>query len=221
MSSGLFQYPKQAAFGRVLPKTKIYEHAKPSRAVRDRFVSEISQIVWQYKLAPETINLPAGLGVPEIQVFVVTLKSEELSEAVLRSIDRTIPFPILFELIHSGRVKTTMAYKRPSDADSSRWVVDAYFETPWLPVDAPREPLPVALNLTGLYEQMLRAHFELPPRVGESLPEQVERIAAIRQKEHQCRQIELCMQREMQFNRKVELNAELRGVRNELTSLRG
>jgi len=221
MSSGLFLYPKQAAFGRVLPKTKIYEHAKPSRAVRDRFVAEVNQIVWQYKLAPETINLPAGVGVPEIQVFVVTLKSEELSEPVLRSIDRAIPFPILFELVHSDRVKTVMAYKRPNDADSGRWVVDAYFETPWRSVDAPREPLPVALNLPGLYERMLRAQFELPARAGESLPEQVDRIAAIRQKEQQCRQLELSMQRETQFNRKVELNAELRGVRNDLTSLRG
>jgi len=221
MNSGLFEYPKQAAFGRTLPKAKIYEHAKPSRSVRDRFVAEVSQIVWQYKLAPETINLPAGVGVPEIQVFVVTLKSEELGEAVLRTIDRAIPFPILFELVHSDQVKTVMAYKRPNEGDSGRWVVDAYFETPWRPVEAPRDPLPVALTLAGLYERMLRVHFELPARSGESLPEQVERIAAIRQKEQQCRQLELRMQRENQFNRKVELNAELRGVRNELTSLRG
>ena len=57
-SSLFFSYPRQAEFNRVLPKSKIYEHGKPSRAVRDCFVAQINQIVWQYKLAPETINLP-------------------------------------------------------------------------------------------------------------------------------------------------------------------
>ena len=37
--------------------------------MKDLFVAQVEQIVWQYKLAPETINLPATPGVPEIQVF--------------------------------------------------------------------------------------------------------------------------------------------------------
>ena len=57
MTAVLFDYPKSAAFGRVLPKNKIYEHASPSTAVKDLFVRQVEQIVWQYKLAPETVNL--------------------------------------------------------------------------------------------------------------------------------------------------------------------
>ena len=76
----LFAYPKQAEFNRVLPKSKIYEHGKPSRAVRDGFVTQINQIVWQYKLAPETINLPARPSVPEIEIFSLELKTPEVSE---------------------------------------------------------------------------------------------------------------------------------------------
>ena len=34
MSQTLIDYPPQAAFGRVLPKSKLYEQGKPSRAVR-------------------------------------------------------------------------------------------------------------------------------------------------------------------------------------------
>jgi len=221
MSSGLFLYPKQAAFGRILPKTKIYEHAKPSRAVRERFVAEVSQIVWQYKLSPETVNLPARSGVPEIQVFTVTLKSEELSKAVLRCIDKAIPFPIFYELTHGNRIRTTAAYKRPSESEAGKWVVDPYFETPWKPADTSREALPVALDLAGLYEQLLRAHIDLAPRDGESLKTQVERIGEIRLKEKECHKLELRLQQEAQFNRKVELNAQLRSAKHELNSLRG
>ena len=53
MTAVLFDYPKKAAFGRVLPKNKIYEHGSPSAAVKQLFVRQVEQIVWQYKLAPE------------------------------------------------------------------------------------------------------------------------------------------------------------------------
>ena len=46
-----------AAFGRILPKNKIYEHAHPSTALKELFVRQVDQIVWKYKLAHETINL--------------------------------------------------------------------------------------------------------------------------------------------------------------------
>lgn len=221
MSSALFAYPKQAAFGRVLPKSKIYAYAKPSRRVRETFVDEVDQIVWQFKLSPETVNLPARLGVPEIQIFGIQLRTEQLSEAVLRTIDRTIPFPILFELSFGERIKSTAAYKRPSEADSGKWVVDAYFELGWQPGNIARQSLPVALDLAGLYEKLLRNHITLPPRQGESLKAHVERASTIRAKQGECRKLETRLQQEQQFNRKVELNRELRTLKQELDSLLG
>ena len=55
----MFAYPKQAEVNRVVPKIKIYAHAKPSKRVKELFVSEVGEILWKYKLSPETINLPA------------------------------------------------------------------------------------------------------------------------------------------------------------------
>jgi len=59
----LFNFPPQAKVGRVLPKSKIYQHGRVSVALRERFVRQVEQITWQYKLAPETINLLARGGV--------------------------------------------------------------------------------------------------------------------------------------------------------------
>lgn len=219
MSLALFNYPKQATFERVLPKNKIYEYAKPSTALKSKFVAEVEQIVWQYKLSPATINLPVRSGVPEIEVFGITLKTPELSEEVLRCIDQAIPFPIFYQLTFEGKVKIKAAYKRPSDADASRWVVDAYFESPWLPAEAVRTALPVALDLAGLYDQMLRRLMPEPPRKGETLKEQVERQVRIRSTQGECRKMEARLQKEKQFNRKVELNAQLRSLKNELEAL--
>jgi len=36
----MFDYPAKAEFNRTLPKSKIYEFAKPTRAIRTRFVSK-------------------------------------------------------------------------------------------------------------------------------------------------------------------------------------
>lgn len=217
----LFAYPKQCEFNRILPKSKIYEHARPSRSIRERFVAEVDQIVWKYKLSPETVNLPARPGVPEIQVFGITLKSGELSESVLRTIDKAIPYPIFFEISHGQRIRSTAAYKRPSDADASKWVVDAYFETDWQPGDQPRTTIPVALDLAGLYEQCLRSMIPFPALPGETLKAQVERISLIRGKETACLKLEARLQQEKQFNRKVELNRELRMLKSEINSLSG
>ncbi|MEQ1530980.1 MAG: DUF4391 domain-containing protein [Methylococcales bacterium] len=219
MSHALFHFPKQAAFERTLPKNKIYEHAKPSSALREQFVRQIDKVVWQYKLSPETVNLPARPGVPEIQIFAIALKTPDLSEDVLRCIDQAIPFPIIYQLTFENRIKVKAAYKRPSDADANKWVVDGYFETDWLPNDTERAELPVALDLAGLYEQMLRRLLPLPPRAGEALKAQVDRLGQLRSKQNECRKLEARLYKEQQFNRKVELNAQLRNLKKQLETL--
>ena len=98
----LVSYPKQAEFGRTLPKNKIYEHSGANTWLKDLFVEQVEQIVWRYKLAPETTNLPAKPGVPEIQVFTILLKTTELHHDVLRCIDGAVQFPIIFELTYGS-----------------------------------------------------------------------------------------------------------------------
>lgn len=224
MTAGLFDYPQKAAFGRVLPKTKVYAFGKTSRRVRDLFVEEIHQIVWQFKLAPETTNLPAGPGVNEIQVFSLELKPgiEQPSESLLRCIDNAIAFPIFYEAVGQGdsrQVKVIAAYKRPSEADFAKWVVGEYFSTDWQPKSTSRSPLPVALNLAGLYEQMLRQLIPLPLRPGETLQALVARSEAAASKRRECETLEAQLKRAKQFNRKVEINAQLRTARSEYDSL--
>lgn len=215
----MFDYPQKAEFNRIVPKAKIYAFAKPTRAVRNRFVSQVAEIVWKYKLSPETVNLPAREGIQEIQVFSIILKTGELAEDVLRAMDRAIPSPIFFDLTFNGRVKFTAAYKRPGVADASKPLVDDYFETDWQPVGIARPPLPVALDLAGLYEQMLRSILPLPARTGEPINSQVERARLIRMKKNECRRLEARIRQEVQFNRKVEINAELRRCKAELDQL--
>lgn len=219
----LIEYPKQAAFGRVLPKSKIYEHSGANTRLKDLFVKQVDQIVWQYKLAPETINLPAKLGVPEIQIFSIQLKSTELHEDVLRCIDSAIQFPILFEL-HQGqgdeaKTQVVAAYKRLSEADANRWVLSNYFATSWLPSSRQRVALPQALDMAHLYTALLNPLMPMPARAQEPLASWVERIELAAAKRRDVEKTEARLVKEKQFNRKVEINASLRQLRTELEQL--
>ena len=216
---GLFSYPPQTAVGRVLPKSKVYDHAKPTSAVRALFVRQVEQITWLYKLAPETINLPAVPGIPELEIFEITLKTAKLDTAVLKAIDKAIPFPILFHLRFESRLHPIAAFKRPSDADSNQWVTSDYFSGPWQPASDAYLALPLALDLRGLYEQLLRPLLPMGPRAGETLRQQVERAALLRSKQSEIEKLSAKLASEKQFNRKVEINAHLRNMRHELTSL--
>lgn len=176
----LFAFPAQARVGRPVPKTKIYEHAQIGSALRDKFVAQVEQITWAYKLAPETLNLPARPEVPEIQIFDIELKGTELDNEVLRAIDRAIPLPIIFQLYRDQQTCMVAAFKRPNQAEAGKWVLGDYLVGSWLPDDGERLPLPMALDLQGLYEQLLRSLLPQTARVGESLPEQLERMARLR-----------------------------------------
>lgn len=225
MTAAFFDYPKAAAFGRVVPKSRIYEHAGGGTALRDLFVTQVDQIVWKYKLAPETTNLAATKAVSEIQVLGISLRIGKFDEEVLRAIDRAIPFPLIFELTWSGKRKAMAAFKRPSDADSTKWVVSGYFSTDWAPDEAARRPLPVALNLGGLYDALITA---LMPEVAvgghpavEEIQTRVARMEAIRAKTREVDRIKARLTREKQFNKRVVINAELRVARKELERLAG
>ncbi len=216
---GLFSYPPQATVGKALPKSKVYEHAKPGSVLRALFVSQVEQISWAYKLAPETINLPATSAVPEIQIFDLLLKMPKLDNAVLRCIDKSIPFPILFQLRFDGRMQAVAAHKRPSDANASQWIISDYFVGPWEPETRVRPALPIALDLGGLYERLLRPLMPVPVRAGETLRDHLDRATLLLAKQDEAEKLAERLARAKQFNRKVELNAQLRTIRKELNNL--
>lgn len=215
----LVSYPKQAEFGRVVPKNKIYEHAGVKARLKELFVEQVEQIVWQYKLASETINLPAKPGVPEIQVFRISLKGPDLDEAVLQCIDDAVQFPLLFELEYQGKVRMVATYKRPSEADSGRWVTSDYFWGRWLPATTERNSLPAALDLGGLYEQLLQWLIPLQARPQETLTELVVRVELARAKQLEIEKTSARLAKEKQFNRKLEINAHLRQLQKDHAAL--
>lgn len=222
MSFAIFKYPEKAYFDRTIPKTKFYENANINKSVKDAFVSQIQQIVWAYKLSPETINLSATKSLLEIQVFNIHLKEPDLNESVLLSIDKAIPHPIIFQLIYDQQLKVIATYKRPNESDEAKWVVDQYYSSGWITPQEQlqlRTPLPIALNLSGLYEQILKELIPIEAKDGENIREQSARLKEITQKQAAIKKLEADIAKEKQFNRKVEMNAQLKVLQKQLVNI--
>jgi len=203
----LFRWPQNAAFGRTVPKTKFYQHGNVRAGLRDKFVNEIHKITWAYKLADTTIRLRGTKTVPEIQVFTIETKTEDISNDVLTAIDKTVHFPIIFEIIHTTRVRTVAANKTLHGKTPT---IGAYFTTDWHPTDTPRQPLPTALDLPGLYQAILTQLLPIKPRAGETVAEATQRLDHIRKLQREIATLEKKMRAEPQLNRKIELRKQIR-----------
>jgi len=219
-----YAFPPQAQFGRIVPKKKIYEHASVSTALKEKFVSQIEKIIWSYKLAEETINIPATTKIAEIEVFDLYLKGDHVDEALIKAIDKAIPLPIYF-YIHrkDGAIKAKAAYKRPSEADSRKWVIESYFESEWFDASSAPTPLPVALDLERLYTQMIKAL--MPQNLTSSsriddIEAEVARAKHLQAKEREYQILKAKRDREKQFNKKVKINQELHKLKEEIDRLK-
>lgn len=211
MTDLLYRWPQAAKFGRIVPKTKLYEHAKVPAAVREKIVAEVQRITWAYKLAETTINLPSTTAVPEIQVFQMDAKGDDISEPVLTAIDKAVKTPIIFEITcRSGPEQRTRMVATHKLLSSGAPKLGAYYTTEWHPDDADRRPLPTAINLSALYTALLEALTPLAVHPGEEVSELAARLEAVRKLERQVSALEQKMRTEPQLNRKIELRRALK-----------
>ncbi len=121
----LLNLPKSTEFNRRIPKQKFYENLAVSPALKRIFVEQIRVIWWRNKIAASTTNLAAGETVTEIEVFEVCLSEPRLDEAVLRQIDREIPYHFCFcwNMRESIRRGQPTKRRRAAGQTLSRWAV--------------------------------------------------------------------------------------------------
>ncbi|WP_232718525.1 DUF4391 domain-containing protein [Gordonia metallireducens] len=216
----LYRWPAAAKFGSRVPKEKFYSHGTVSAAVREKFVVEVHRITWAYKLAESTTNLVGSSAVPEIQVFDIDAKGDEVSESVLTAIDKAIPFPIIFEISRGERqdrsIRMVAANKQ---LGSGLPKLSDYFSTAWQSAESERQPLPTSITLPALYTALLNPLMPAATRPGENVSEVAARLEKVRKLEREIASLERKLRAEPQFNRKVELRRALKTKQAELAVL--
>lgn len=216
-------FPRTTEYNKRVPKQKFYENIDISPALKRAFVEQIRLIYWRNKLAASTMNVAEGKAVTEIEVLELKLYQPSLDEAVLRLIDTSLSYHILFMLEYDGRYQAWISYKEAA-AGACAFRVHRYYHSDWL------EPERISLRLDGLtldavYEGLVRQCRELESLECGVWSEELslaENVANDEKKlrlQKQIAALENKMRREKQFNRQVEMNAELKRLRKEMGEL--
>ena len=150
----MFGFPVSTEFNKRIPKQKFYENIEVSPEVKRIFVEQIRIIYWRNKLAAATLNLAAGDAVTEIEVFEVKLNVPQLDEAVLRQIDKAIPYHILFVLTYEGKAQAWIGYKEAT-AGGHTFKVNRYYHTEWVSENELQFTIS-GLNMDAVYESLVR-----------------------------------------------------------------
>ena len=139
---------------------------------------------------------------------------------MLKQIDKEIPYHILFILTCDGKIQAWIGYKEAATSGSNAFKVSRYYHTDWMPEDELHLSID-GLNMDAIYESLVRqiAGDKLQTDSGESLKESVQRDEKKKQLEKQIAALESKMRKEKQLNRRMEMNAELKKMRKELSGV--
>lgn len=216
----MFSFPDSTEFNKRIPKQKFYENIEVSSSLRRVFVEQIKVVYWRNKLAVSTLNIASGENVTEIEVFEVRLTEPILEETVLRQIDKEIPYHILFILTCGGKAQAWIGYKEAAVSGSNAFKVNRYYHTEWMPENELRFSID-GLNMDAVYENLVRqiAGEILQTNSNESLKDSVERDEERRRLEKQIAALENKIRKEKQLNRRMEMNTELKRLKEELEGL--
>ena len=215
----LIQWPETARVDRIIPKERLYAEASAGTVLKQQFVDEVQRVRWAFKLGEESLRLAPGETITEIQVFVVDLKASSLDHSVLASIDKAIPSQIIFELRREDGLWTQQAMTAPYRRSGGRAKGTDYFRTGWIGSDQPRIPLPPALDMDGLYSQLLGRLLPHRMRPLEELSDALDRMKRIRGVTREIAGLQRKLRTEPQLNRKIELRRQIKERTAVLTEL--
>ena len=209
-------FPEKTEFKKRIPKQKFYTNMEITSNLKKAFVEQIKIIYQQNKLTSTTLNIDKGKSVLEIEVIEIKLNSKNLDEMVLSKIDKCIPYHILFLLEYEGMYQAFISYK---EIENEKIKVNKYYHTQWLE----KENLPCkieGLNMDSVYENFIRqiagAELNVGSEEKKNLKEDIEQAEEKKQLEKQISALQAKIRKTKQFNRKVELNNELKKLKKML-----
>lgn len=210
-------FPQTTEFNKRIPKQKFYENIEVSPALKRVFVEQIKLIHWRNKLAESTLNISPGQAVKEIEVIEIKLAQPQLDEAVLRQIDKEIPYHILFVLSCGNKVQAWTGYKEAAESGKAAFKVNRYYHTDWMLEDELTLEID-GLNLDAIWDNFIIQVGGVVLEQGNSLDEQ---IAVDEHKEKLIKEIEKLEKQarnEKQPNKKFELVQKMKELQRLLQS---
>ena len=211
-------FPQTTEFNKRIPKQKFYEKMEVSPALKRVFVEQIKLIHWRNKLAVSTMNIAPGETVTEIEVIEIKLASPQLNEAVLRQIDKEIPYHILFILSFDGKVQAWTGYKEATEGGNKAFKVNKYYHTEWMPEHELNLKIE-GLNMDAAWENLIIQVGGVEVGQGKSLDEQIQIDGQKAKLQKEIEKLEKQARNEKQPNKKFQLAQQVKTLKKQLDEL--
>lgn len=228
--------PDSCFIGNTIYKKLFYENADLSGSDKALFTEGISKITWLYCLKPETINIQPykddTRDYPEVEVIEVEVTKDYKLKRIAEIIMRTIPYPMLLIFKLQDKIQLYVAHQRVNQSDSSKNTIEEFISTDWLCSDcALFARLDIKqmrfTNFFTLYSDIIDAIsiYNVSTIMPDNTPitgsEARLLSAEIQNIEQQITALRAKIKSETQFNRKMELNIEIKRLEQNKNKLVG
>lgn len=228
--------PASCSVENTIYKKLFYDNGELSVEDKNLFVENVNKITWMYCLKPETINIQPykdeERDYPEIEIIEVTLYENTRVKKIAEIIMHTIPYPMLLIFKLEDKLQLYVAHQRINKNDNSKNTIDEIISTEWISENCLLfEKLNIKkmrfTNYYTLYTDLvddiiiynLSSVMSVKPDItGEKAQEITKHIESL---ELQINSLKVKLNKETQFNRKIEINIEIKKLQQQKNRLIG
>ena len=219
LMDNILHYPQSTIVNRVVPKTMFYKFMEVNPRMKSRFVNDVVNITWLYKLSAATLNVTNTEEMKEIEVFVVNLKQPDCPTDLFTFIDTNMPHHIVFVLVHDDSAMLLINYKDWTDDTHTKFRIRQAFVSPWMPM-ADLELTVQGQSLPRIYDNFVAQ----VSGIGQHKAGSLEDIVALRKLiaiiEAELKTLEKRMRKEPQLDRQLAMNKQVRQKRKQLAEIK-
>ena len=215
----ILHYPQTTIVNRVVPKTMFYKFMEVNPRMKSRFVNDVVNITWLYKLSASTLNVTDTEEMKEIEVFVVNLKQPDCPTDLFTFIDTNMPHHIVFVMLHDNNAMLLINYKDWTDDTHTKFKITQAFASPWMPV-SDLELTVQGQSLPRIYDNFVAQVSGIGEHKAGALEEIVALKAQMTKAEAELASLQKKMRKEPQLDRQLAMNKQVKAKRQELSELK-
>ena len=215
----LLQYPQSTIVNRVIPKTMFYRFMEVNPRMKTRFVNDVVNITWLYKLSAATLNVTDRDDMKEIEVFVVNLKQPDCPTDLFSFIDTNMPHHIVFILVHENNAMLHINYKDWTDNTHTKFRITQAFTSPWVAL-ADLSLKVEGQSLPRIYDNFVAQISGIGEHKAGTMADIVNLKKQISSLEAEIQTLSRKMRREPQYGVQMKMNEQLKAKRKQLETLK-
>jgi len=202
-----FNLPTTTFVNKFIAKNKFFDKTVVNSKLKNEFSNKIQRITWKYKLAENTIGISTTENVEEIEVFDIELKARKVPKSVLKIIDKTIPYPILYIFRYNEDICYGITLKNDiNNYYFSEWNTDIKFDFR-------------GLNLEKVYQNIVKKFIVRTEIQNKDFNEIIENDKRISTLEKEINALKNKIRLEKQPNKQFFLNKQLNEKKEELKNI--